>query len=168
MLVERDRSIKTALWVGALIGVVFGGTGFMLLSRFIFANASSRAYSTWVLYYGGSIVQVAIFAWAAARTVHGMERSGEMELLLTTPVGAGRIIDGLWTALKKTARNPVLVLIAPSAIALIIYVATPLAALAIEFIHGGADSEQLSRHLAHHRRHRRNLLARVVVRSDNP
>jgi hypothetical protein len=127
-VLERDRTIRPVLWIGATIGVLFGGGLFMALPRILAGFSSfSFFYPFWVVFSVGGVVQVALFAWAAARTVYAMQQSGEMELLLTTPVGAKSIIEGLWTALRRAVRGPLLLMIAPSILWLVVYVATPAA-----------------------------------------
>ena len=52
----------------------------------------------------------ALFAWAASRFFLESRRTGELELLLTTPVGSETILSGQWSALKRLLRWPVTVM----------------------------------------------------------
>ena len=55
----------------------------------------------------------AMVAWVASRFFVGVRRTGDLELLLTTPVGAQNIIDDQWKVLKKLFVWPVLCMQAP-------------------------------------------------------
>jgi hypothetical protein len=52
-----------------------------------------------------------LLAWVASRFFVEARRTGELELLLTTPLGAGTIVSGQWQALKRLLCWPVLVLL---------------------------------------------------------
>jgi len=53
-----------------------------------------------------------LLSWVASRFFVEARRSGEFELLLTTPLGARTILSGQWAALKRLLRWPVAVLLA--------------------------------------------------------
>ena len=55
----------------------------------------------------------AMVAWVASRFFVGVRRSGDLELLLTTPVGAQTIVDDQWRVLKRLFAWPVLCMQAP-------------------------------------------------------
>jgi hypothetical protein len=52
-----------------------------------------------------SLGSAALLAWAAGRYLFEAQRTGELELLLTTPIGAGTIISGNWRALCRPLRG---------------------------------------------------------------
>src|SRR5437588_8485901 len=60
-----------------------------------------------------SFAQGALVAWAASRFFVDARRSGELELLLTTPEGARTIVDLQWGRLKQILRSPVAVMLIP-------------------------------------------------------
>jgi hypothetical protein len=55
----------------------------------------------------------ALFAWAASRFFVEARRTGELELLLTTPLGARELVSAQWAVLKHRLRWPMLVLFIP-------------------------------------------------------
>jgi hypothetical protein len=50
----------------------------------------------------------AVFAWLAGRFFFEARRSGELELLLSTPLGARDIVEGCWWAGWRRLRSPLL------------------------------------------------------------
>jgi hypothetical protein len=52
-------------------------------------------------------------AWVASRFFVGVRQSGDLELLLTTPVGAQTVLDDQWRVLKRVFVWPVLCMQAP-------------------------------------------------------
>ena len=71
------------------------------------------AYSSWGLSLAVSIVGASLFGWAASRFFIEARRTGELELLLTTPLGAERIVSGQWNWLKRLLFWPIVILIVP-------------------------------------------------------
>jgi hypothetical protein len=59
------------------------------------------------------LVGAAIVAWVASRFFVGVRRSGDLELLLTTPVGAQSILSDQWKVLKRLFAWPILFMQAP-------------------------------------------------------
>ena len=55
----------------------------------------------------------AMVAWVASRFFVGVRRTGDLELLLTTPVGALSIVEDQWKVLKRLFAWPVLFMQAP-------------------------------------------------------
>jgi hypothetical protein len=104
-LVRRQRGLKGILWAGVLAGFVY----------YVFF----RAFFTWRLGMGGiasfamwvpSILMGtfsgSFFAWAASRFFVEIRRSGELELLITTPVGAKTIAQDQWKVLSDALVLP--------------------------------------------------------------
>ncbi|HTL17494.1 MAG TPA: hypothetical protein VL793_09665 [Patescibacteria group bacterium] len=54
-----------------------------------------------------------VVAWMASRFFIGVRRSGDLELLLTTPIGAGTVVDDQWRILKRLFVWPALCMQAP-------------------------------------------------------
>jgi hypothetical protein len=52
-----------------------------------------------------------LFAWAASRFFVEARRTGELELLLTTPLGAEQVVAGQWRALEGLLLAPVLLIV---------------------------------------------------------
>ena len=59
------------------------------------------------------LVGGAMVAWVASRFFVGVRRTGDLELLLTTPVGAQTVIEDQWKVLKRLFAWPVLCMQAP-------------------------------------------------------
>ncbi len=59
------------------------------------------------------LVGAAVVAWAASRFFVGVRRTGDLELLLTTPVGAQTVVEDQWKVLKRLYAWPVLCMQAP-------------------------------------------------------
>ena len=108
-LVRRQRGTKAAIWMGALIGVlrIFG-----LQLMLGFGVGSMSYYSRQPISLALSFVGACLFGWAASRFFLEGRQSGELELALTTPVGARTIVTSQWKELKKLFTWPVIVLVA--------------------------------------------------------
>jgi len=63
--------------------------------------------------FAASTLAAVLFAWAASRFFIEGRRTGELELLMTTPLGAERIVSDQWNALKHLVRWPMVVMFAP-------------------------------------------------------
>jgi hypothetical protein len=59
------------------------------------------------------LVGATLVAWVASRFFVGVRRSGDLELLLTTPVGARTVVEDQWKVLKRLFVWPVLCMQAP-------------------------------------------------------
>jgi hypothetical protein len=62
------------------------------------------------------VVQDCMFAWAASRFFIEARRTGELELLLTTPEGAKSLVASEWKWLKGVFFWPLIVLVAPNVV----------------------------------------------------
>jgi hypothetical protein len=61
-------------------------------------------------------IESALFAWAASRFFIEARRAGELEVLLTTPLGAKEVVSTQWGVLKRLLRWPMLVMVAPAVV----------------------------------------------------
>ena len=110
--VRRERTIKPLIWAGAAL-VIFSLLAFRLLLAW---SGFGRLGTFWLL--GGWLPQTilsclssAFFAWAASRFLVESRRTGELELLLTTPLGAQTLLRDHWRVLLLALRWPLLVII---------------------------------------------------------
>ena len=71
--------------------------------RFRFVRPGAYFSLVWPLSLATSTLGSALFAWAASRFFVEARRTGEIELLLTTPVGAKQIVSTQWQVLKRSA-----------------------------------------------------------------
>jgi ABC-type transport system involved in multi-copper enzyme maturation permease subunit len=110
-LLQRQRGIQALIWAGVLVGLSHF-VAFRVLLRFL--GLSSYPLLSWPLGLATSAFEGALFAWAASRFFVEARRTGELELLLTTPVGAREIVSAQWEILKRRLRWPILVMLAPT------------------------------------------------------
>ena len=117
-LVRRQRGVKAVVWAGVLVGVIPYAAG--LLMNLAIARFSAATIIRLLSLYGShvslavSVVQGSLFGWAASRFLAEARRTGELELLLTTPVGAKTIVSSLWKELRRLFLVPVIILAVPS------------------------------------------------------
>lgn len=109
-LMRRRRGLLPIVWLAALISLLHFGT-FPILGRPLMKGFSSAVF--WVLEFLLSAAMGVLFAWAASRFFVMVRRSGELELLLPTPVCAEMMISAQWDALKRLITGPVLVMLLP-------------------------------------------------------
>lgn len=108
-LMARQRGLWLAVWAGVLIVV-----GQRFLYPMLFLLVSPGAATPFMLWPVSLILhtgQAALFAWAASRFFVKARRSGELELLGTTPEGADRLVSAQWMWLKRLFAGPVAVLV---------------------------------------------------------
>jgi ABC-type transport system involved in multi-copper enzyme maturation permease subunit len=110
-LLQRQRGIPALLWAGALVSLTSYGL-FTIGLRFL--SPSSYSSLSWPLSLSTTALEGALFAWAASRFFVEARRTGELELLLATPLGASEIVSAQWDVLKRLLRWPMLVLLAPT------------------------------------------------------
>jgi ABC-type transport system involved in multi-copper enzyme maturation permease subunit len=109
-LLQRQRGIQALLWAGALIGLPLNNL-FPVVFRFLGTGLYSSV--AWPLGLATTALEGAMFAWAASRFFVEARRTGEIELLLTTPFGAREIVSTQWGVLKRRLRWPMLVMLVP-------------------------------------------------------
>jgi hypothetical protein len=107
-LLARQRGLKPLLWVAAFIGCLH----LILLQRIgRFIGPRSYLFGVYPSFgLAGAAIEGGLFAWVASRFLVEARRTGELELLLTTPVGAETLISAQWETLKRLARWPVVVM----------------------------------------------------------
>ena len=120
-LLQRQRGIPALLWAGALVSLTHYGL-FTIGLRFLSPGLYSSV--TWPLSLASTALEGALFAWAASRFFVEARRTGELELLLATPLGASEIVSAQWDVLKRLLRWPMLVLLAPTLLQSAVLIAT--------------------------------------------
>jgi hypothetical protein len=110
-LLQRQRGMQAILWAGAVFGL-----GSRLGPATWFRFGRPRSYWTLImpLDLAESAIEGALFAWAVSRFFVEAQRTGELELLLTTPFGASQLVSTQWQVLKRRLRWPLLVMLAPA------------------------------------------------------
>jgi hypothetical protein len=109
-LVEGQGGVKALVWTGAAVGFFQYGL-LPFITRFIGFRASSILM--WPLGFAVTVLQGLLFAAAASWFFVEARRSGELELLMTTPVGATTILSAQWNRLKRLFQWPAAVMAAP-------------------------------------------------------
>ena len=112
-LVHRQYGIHAAIWgIGVLalacnawVPLVRQAQGHPV-GPFFLAVASPLGTIAGLI--GGAVV-----AWVSSRFFVGVRRTGDLELLLTTPVGAQSVLEDQWRVLKRLFVWPVLCMQAP-------------------------------------------------------
>lgn len=104
-LVKRQRGIRAALWTAATIEVLYFASSWAIL-RGMFTSGWPEAIG-WVIWFFASASTDALFARAGSKFFHDAKRSGQLETLLTTPLGPRGVMEGQWSALKKLLAWPV-------------------------------------------------------------
>lgn len=108
-LLARQRGLWVAVWVGVLLAV-----SYRLLYPFLFQFVAPGVAMQVVLWPASLILNVVkevLFAWAASRFFAESRRTGELELLTTTPLGAVTLVPAQWAVLKRLFAWPIVVMV---------------------------------------------------------
>ena len=110
--VARERGVKPLLWAGAAL-VIFNVLAFrMLLAWSGFGRLGAFwLLGSWVPQTLFGCLSAAMFAWASSRFLLESRKTGELELLLTTPLGAQTLIRDYWRVLRLILRWPLLAIV---------------------------------------------------------
>jgi len=107
--VGQQRGLRATVWAAAALG--FSQFGLYFVIRFATPGSAAGLSSSFGL--ATSVVTGVLCAWAASRFFVESRRTGELELLLTTPVGARTIVSDQWKVLKRVIRWPLVLMVAP-------------------------------------------------------
>lgn len=112
-LVYRQYGIHAGIWALAVLALAANAWVPLVrqaqgVSNGPFFLAVASPLGTIVGLIGGAIV-----GWVASRFFIAVRRTGDLELLLTTPIGAKSIVDDQWRVMKRLFVWPVLCLQAP-------------------------------------------------------
>jgi hypothetical protein len=109
--VSEQRGLRATFWAAALIEFLY-----LMLYGLIFRfwGMSSVALASWSVNLASAAMIGALCAWAASRFFVETRRTGELELLLTTPVGAQTIVSDQWKVLKRVIRWPLVLMLIPA------------------------------------------------------
>ncbi|MBI5384740.1 MAG: hypothetical protein HZA90_08625 [Verrucomicrobia bacterium] len=110
-LVLRQRGQQKLCWAAAMLLIASSQVGFALQYLRLF-TAGGPTPQVWYFLSHLSWVGEALLAWAACRFFFEAHRTGELELLLTTPVGAQTLIAAHWAAMKRLLRWPLMLVFA--------------------------------------------------------
>lgn len=110
-LLRRQRGMKAMVWGAA--GVSFLQYPFFTVFRSAFFWPGIGVGVSWSLSVVIGGISGSLLAWVASRFFVEARRSGELELLLTSPLGAQAIVSAQWEVLKRLLRWPVVVMLVP-------------------------------------------------------
>jgi hypothetical protein len=106
-LVQHQRGILATLWLAAAIEVFYFASSWAVFrGMFTLGWPSALAWVTW---FAASASTDALFARAGSKFFYESKRSGQLETLVTTPLGPRGVAEGQWSALKKLLAWPVAV-----------------------------------------------------------
>jgi len=106
-LVQHQRGILTTLWIAAAIEVLYFASSWAVF-RGMFTLGSPSVIG-WIVWFAASASTDALFARAGSKFFYDAKRSGQLETLVTTPLGPRGVAEGHWSALKKLLAWPVAV-----------------------------------------------------------
>jgi hypothetical protein len=110
-LLRRQRGLALAVWAGVALGV-----SNWLLLPFV-ARFLSGGFALQAVFWPTALVlrtaEACLFVWVSSRFFVEARRTGEMELLATTPYGATGLVSAQCELLKRLFRWPILVLVLP-------------------------------------------------------
>jgi hypothetical protein len=102
---SRLRMQNALIWAGALT-LLLAGTGFAWALLAVGPTRGVAGLGIWSgLHLLLSLAAAGLLAWAAGRFFFEAQRSGELELLLSTPLGAVEIVGANWRALCQPLRG---------------------------------------------------------------
>jgi ABC-2 family transporter protein len=111
-LIERQR-VNGAVWALGTIGLAFSGWVRLVRGSGGIPGFAASWLSAWPLGAASGLLGAAIIAWVASRCLVEARRTRELELLLTTPMGAAGLISEQWRMLNRLFPWVVLVMQLP-------------------------------------------------------
>jgi hypothetical protein len=112
-LAYRRYGVSAGLWAVGLLGMAYHGW-VPLAARPLGGMGTTVSWMfSWPLGTIAGLIGGAVIAWIASRFFVGVRRTGDLELLMTTPVGAESILSDQWKVLQRVFVWPVLVMQAP-------------------------------------------------------
>jgi hypothetical protein len=106
-LVFRGRGVSAAVWLLAVVGLVGSRSLALVLPFLSKPRGVALSLVVWPLGVGGALLGGAMVASVASRFFSRVRRTGELELLLTSPVGAKTLVSDQWKVLSRVFVWPV-------------------------------------------------------------
>ncbi len=107
-LVQRQPGLKRGLWIAATAMVLAPWTQFFVVRT---GNWRIMAFES-AFYYICTLITSCLLAWVASRFFIQARRSGALETLLTTPMGAQTLVSAQLAGLRHLIRGPFLLMLA--------------------------------------------------------
>lgn len=119
-LLSRQRGIHAMIWFGVVCSVL------VQVFRLVLPYSGGAGRVAWTVIWPLSSLGIAVsgvlFAWVASRFLIESRRTGELETLITTPVGAKTLIQDQWLYLRRMFRVPLVVMLMPSLFQLVVMI----------------------------------------------
>jgi hypothetical protein len=112
-LVFRQSGVGAGIWAVGLLALAYNGWVPLARPPVGMAGAVASWFFAGALAVVGGLCGGAVVAWVASRFFVSVRRTGELELLLTTPLGVETLVSEQWSVLKRFFVWPVLVMQAP-------------------------------------------------------
>ncbi|HWX18648.1 MAG TPA: ABC transporter permease subunit [Candidatus Binatia bacterium] len=112
-LVYRQYGLNAGIWSMAVLALAYHGWVPLAQQPVGSLGGSTSLLLSWPPGTAAGLVGAAITAWVASRFFVAGRRSGELETLVTTPLGAATLVAEQWKVLKRLFVWPVLVMQAP-------------------------------------------------------
>lgn len=100
-LVYRQQGVNASMWAPAVVALAYGGLVLWAHQPFAPRGPAGSLLLAWPLGLAAALLGGGLVAWVASRFLMGVRRTGDLELLLTTPVGAQSLVSDQWNALKR-------------------------------------------------------------------
>jgi hypothetical protein len=107
-LVYRQQGVSPTAWGAAVVALAFSRWVSLATKPLSGASAPVFWVLAWPMGLAAALVGGAIVAWISGRFFARVRRTGELELLLPTPVGAEDLVADQWKVLKRMYAWPVL------------------------------------------------------------
>jgi hypothetical protein len=112
-LVFRQYGVSAGIWAVALLALAYEGWVPLARQPIGAPGTSVTWFFAGALGVVGALCGGVIVAWVSSRFFVNVRRSGELELLMTTPLGVEAIVSEQWNVLKRFFVWPVVVMQAP-------------------------------------------------------
>lgn len=110
-LLRRQTGLSLAVWAGVAIRLSYW---FLIpLSIWLLAAGPGLQALLWPVSLVTHVAETGLFAWVASRFFIEARRTGEFELLATTPHGATTMVSAQAEMLRRRFRWPIVVLLVP-------------------------------------------------------
>lgn len=112
-LVFRQYGVNAGIWAMGVLALAYSGWVPLARPPLGVPGAAGSWSFTGAFAVVGGLCGGAVVAWVASRFFVAVRRTGELELLLTTPLGVETLVPEQWNVLKRFFVWPVLVMQAP-------------------------------------------------------
>jgi hypothetical protein len=112
-LVFRQYGVSAGIWAIGVLALAYNGWVPLARPPLGLTGTAPSWFFAGAFAVVGGLCGGAVVAWVASRFFVSVRRTGELELLLTTPLGVETLVSEQWNVLKRFFVWPVLVMQAP-------------------------------------------------------